>query len=87
MTSFELWHLLTSSFGWTAAPSRLPARCATTSFMFVLVDVPEPVWYTSIGNCSSHRPSATSRAATAIACALLGVEQAEGRRSSRPRPA
>ena len=44
--------------------------CAMTSFMFVLVEVPEPVWYTSIGNCSSWRPSATSRAAAAIACAF-----------------
>ena len=25
-------------------PSRAVARCATTSFMFVFVDVPEPVW-------------------------------------------
>ena len=46
ITSLELWQRLTWSFGWTErpAPSRFPARCATTSFMFVLVEVPEPVW-------------------------------------------
>ena len=46
MASFELWQRLTSSFGWTVrpSPSRAAARCATTSFMFVLVEVPEPVW-------------------------------------------
>ena len=46
IVSFEDWHLLTSSFGWTRRPppSRSEASCATTSFMFVFVDVPEPVW-------------------------------------------
>ena len=40
-----------------------------TSFMFMLVDVPEPVWNTSIGNWSSHWPVATSAAASWIAAA------------------
>ena len=45
IVSFELWQRLTSSFGWTfRPPSRAPARCATTSFMLVLVEVPDPVW-------------------------------------------
>ncbi len=45
MSSFEDWHLLTSSLGWTfAPPSRADARWAMTSFMFVFVEVPEPVW-------------------------------------------
>ena len=46
IVSFELWQRLTSSFGWTfrPSPSRAAARWATTSFMFVLVEVPEPVW-------------------------------------------
>ena len=46
--SFELWHLLTSSFGMdpplAGAGRRADASDATTSFMFVFVDVPEPVW-------------------------------------------
>ena len=45
MVSFEDWHLLTSSLGWTLAPpSRADARCEITSFMLVLVEVAEPVW-------------------------------------------
>ncbi len=45
IVSFELWQLLTSSLGWTfAPPRRADARCAITSFMLVLVEVPEPVW-------------------------------------------
>ena len=43
------------------------ARLAMTSLAFVLVDVPEPVWYTSIGNWSSSLPSTTSCAAAAMA--------------------
>ena len=43
--SFELWHLLTSSLGWTfAPPSRADARWLITSFMLVLVEVADPVW-------------------------------------------
>ena len=46
IVSLELWQRLTSSFGWTFGepPRRAVARVATTSFMFVLVEVPEPVW-------------------------------------------
>ena len=45
IVSFDDWHLFTSSLGWTFLPPRpREARFATTSFMFVLVDVPEPVW-------------------------------------------
>ena len=46
IASLELWQRLTWSFGWTFRPSprRVAARWATTSFMFVLVDVPDPVW-------------------------------------------
>ena len=44
IVSFEDWHVLTSSLGWTFPPSRADATCAMTSFMFVLVEVPEPVW-------------------------------------------
>ncbi len=46
ITSFDDWPKLTWSFGWTGpSPSRIcDARCATTSFAFMFVDVPEPVW-------------------------------------------
>ena len=37
--------------------------------MFILDEVPDPVWNTSIGNWASHWPSATSRAASAMASA------------------
>ena len=57
--------MLTWSLGW--APS--PARLAITSLAFMLVDVPEPVWNTSIGNWSSNSPAATLSAAAAIRCA------------------
>ncbi len=45
IVSLLLWHLLTSSLGWTfAPPRRADARWLITSFMLVLVLVPEPVW-------------------------------------------
>ncbi len=49
MTSFEDWPRLTWSLGWTSLEPRSPpmisvARLAMTSFAFVLVEVPEPVW-------------------------------------------
>ena len=53
------------------------ARVAMTSLAFMLLDVPEPVWKTSIGNSPSCCPSATSSAACSMACADVGVEDAE----------
>ena len=53
-------------FTWSLACASSPARLAITSFAFVFVDVPEPVWNTSIGNWSSWRPSATSSPARPI---------------------
>jgi hypothetical protein len=49
ITSFDDWHLLTWSLGWTfmvppVAARRALARWATTSFMLVFVEVPDPVW-------------------------------------------
>ena len=38
-----------------------------TSLAFMLLLVPDPVWNTSTGNCSSYRPCATSAAAAWIA--------------------
>jgi hypothetical protein len=44
IASFDDWPALTWSLGWTGAPSRALARWAITSFAFMFVDVPEPVW-------------------------------------------
>ena len=59
--------------GWTPAP----ASFAITSLAFMFDEVPEPVWKTSIGNCLSWAPDATSAAAAEIAFAVFA--------SSRPR--
>ena len=49
MTSFEDWHMFTWSLGWIApSVSSLLARVAITSFAFIFVDVPEPVWQRSL---------------------------------------
>ena len=69
--SFDDCDMFTSSFGCTSAPRRSAARWAITSLAFMLDDVPEPVWNTSMGNCSSCSPAATSSAASAIAGATL----------------
>ena len=61
---------MTSSFGCTRAPSSSVANAAITSLAFMFDDVPDPVWKTSIGKCSSHFPSATSVAASAMALAM-----------------
>ena len=44
-------------------PASSIARLAITSLTFMLLEVPEPVWKTSMGNWSSNFPSATSRQA------------------------
>ena len=75
ITSLLDWHRFAWSFGWTGAfpPSGFPsssfARFASTSFTFMFVEVPEPVWKTSTTNWSSNVPSRTSRAAREIASA------------------
>jgi NADH:ubiquinone oxidoreductase subunit B-like Fe-S oxidoreductase len=38
---------------WSLACTPSPASRAMTSLALVFVDVPEPVWNTSMGNCSS----------------------------------
>ena len=48
-TSLEDWEAFTWSLGWTffdplASPSSSAARLAITSLVFMLEDVPEPVW-------------------------------------------
>src|SRR3954453_405318 len=69
-TSFDDCDALTWSLGCTSRPTARDARVAVTSFAFMLLDVPDPVWKTSIGNCASCSPCATSAAAARIACAI-----------------
>ena len=59
-------------FTWSLGCTPSPARFAITSLAFVFVEVPEPVWNTSIGNCSSCSPAATSSPARAIRSASSG---------------
>ncbi len=66
--SLEDWEALTWSLGCTSTPARAASE-AITSFAFMLLLVPEPVWKTSIGNASSCSPAATSRAALSTAAA------------------
>src|SRR4051794_31053881 len=62
------WLAFTWSLGCTSTPARC-AREASTSFMFMFDDVPEPVWKTSIGNWSRWCPSTISAAAARMASA------------------
>jgi hypothetical protein len=50
MTSLELCPMLTWSFACTGFFKPRVARLAMTSFAFMLLEVPEPVWKTSTGN-------------------------------------
>lgn len=72
-TSLDDCEALTWSLGWTLRPRRSVARVATTSLVFMLDEVPDPVWKTSIGKCASQRPSATSSAASWMARAMSGA--------------
>ena len=69
ITSFDDCPMFTWSFGCTLRPDARVARFAMTSFAFMLLLVPEPVWNTSIGKCTSCSPAATAVAAAAIAFA------------------
>src|ERR1700722_18745880 len=64
-TSLEDWPMLT----WSLACTFSPASVAITSLAFMFVEVPEPVWNTSIGNCSSCLPAAISPAAFSMRAA------------------
>src|SRR3712207_1721461 len=66
-TSLDDCEALTWSLGCTGVPVASVARVAMTSLVFMLLDVPEPVWKTSMGKWSSHVPDATSPAASVIA--------------------
>ena len=76
-TSLDDCEALTWSFGCTLRPSASVARLASTSLVFMLELVPDPVWKTSIGNSSSNSPAATRSAAPAIASATSCVHHAE----------
>ena len=65
-TSFDDCEALTWSLGWTSVPASRATE-VITSLAFMLVDVPEPVWKTSMGNSASWSPTATSAAAAATA--------------------
>ena len=52
-TSLLDWEAFTWSFGWTVSPRISLASVAITSLAFMLLEVPEPVWKTSIGNSAS----------------------------------
>ena len=76
--SLEDCDALTWSFGWTrseesSSPSSSFATFAMTSLRFMFVDVPEPVWNTSTGNCVACLPSMTSSAARRMASATSAV--------------
>ena len=62
------WLALTSSLGWASTPCR-EASEASTSFMFMLELVPDPVWKTSTGNSPSCSPATTWSAPATIASA------------------
>jgi hypothetical protein len=78
MTSFEDWQRLTWSLGWTGrraprvSPSSSLARLAMTSLAFMLVDVPDPVWNTSMTNWVSWAPAITSSQAARMAADSSG---------------
>ena len=74
-TSLEDCDALTWSLGWTLEPSRSAARVASTSFMFMLVEVPDPVWKTSMGNSSSHSPARHLRGRRGDGCGHLLVDR------------
>ena len=76
--SFDDCEALTWSLGCTGRPSCSDASVAITSLTFMFVDVPDPVWYTSIGNCSSSWPDSMRRAADPMASTIAA--------SSRPAP-
>ena len=78
---------LTSSLGCTDAPSsRSDASVAMTSLAFMLDEVPDPVWNTSIGNSASQSPAATSSAAAEIAAALSASSSPRRARTWAPKP-
>ncbi len=79
------WLALTWSFGWLSTPARVESE-ASTSFMFMLELVPEPVWKTSMGNSSWWSPAMISSAPWLIAVGLVRADDAELGVDRGPRP-
>ncbi|MOA17970.1 hypothetical protein D3C78_1382550 [compost metagenome] len=79
MVSLLLCAQLTWSLALTALPSARLARVAITSLAFILLLVPEPVWYTSSGKCVISAASSSSwrqAAAMASPCAAVSCPSA-----------
>ena len=74
--------MFTWSLGCTFFPSRFEASAPITSFAFMLVEVPDPVWNTSIGNSASCCPASTSCAAATIAPATSAGSRPRSRFTS-----
>lgn len=55
ITSFDDCDMFTWSFGCTVRPSERDATVAITSFRFMFVLVPLPVWKIETGNWSAKR--------------------------------
>ena len=77
--SLLLCEALTWSLGCTSVPARSASE-ASTSLVFMLELVPEPVWKTSSGKCSSWVPSTTPAAAVADGIGLLVGDARRARR-------
>ena len=83
MTSLLDCPMFTWSFGCTGSrePMGLPAICeqrfAMTSFAFMFVLVPEPVWKMSTGKWASSTPAETSRGGLSNEIGAGGVKLAE----------
>src|SRR5690625_3595601 len=78
--SLEDWPMFTWSLGCSSTPFCL-ARDAMTSLVFMLEEVPEPVWKTSIGNSASYLPVAISLPAAMMASAISPSSAPESLRS------
>src|SRR3954464_1342224 len=64
-TSLDDW----PKFTWSLGGALPPVSDEMTSLVFMLDEVPEPVWKTSIGNWLSCSPAAIAAPASAISCA------------------
>ena len=72
--SLEDWLIFTSSLGCSSfCPAISFPRFAMTSFMFMLLWVPEPVCQTTSGKCPSSLPARISSAACRIASHFSAV--------------